>query len=732
MKVLHLISGGDTGGAKTHVHSLLSGLSRAIGVRMVCFTEGAFVEEARALGIDTQVFSGRNVLKTLGVLARMVTEECFDLIHCHGARGNMMGMLLGRKVAVPTVSTVHSDYRLDYLGRPLGKLTYGNINTLALKKMDYRIGVSDAMVDLLISRGFDPEKLFSIYNGLDFTPRVPSSNRQEYLASVGLQVDDDSVVVGIAARLNPVKDIATLIRAFALAHENAPQLRLLIAGDGEQEQMLKALCQELGIENVVCFAGWVSDTDSFYGALDINTLTSLSETFPYALTEGARFALPTVSSRVGGVPYLIEHGVTGYLFPVGEYTTLALHLQALAESASLRQRLGQELYEKAKREYSVEATIHTQLGIYERILGRPVRKKVVICGAYGKGNAGDDAILLAILSELRSLHPDCSCHVFSRNPKETRLNYRVNAFYTFNILKAFSAFRGAQLYINGGGSLMQDVTSWRSLWFYLWTLWAGKKQGCSVLMYGCGIGPISSEANRRLTARILNASVDAITLRDPHSLQELARMQVTVPKQILSADPTVTLAPASVRRMDSLFESEGLDPNGKFVAFVVRPWAGVEDKLDVFAQVAERVYATEGLTPIFFPIEQRIDVPLARRIAQRLHCPHHVIAKSCTAAESIGFLSRMHLVVSMRLHGLIFAAGQGVPLVGVVYDPKVSSFLSYVGQHLFLELPQLTLDNLSEAISKALAQDVGVLQEGVARLRAVEAHNLETAAEFLH
>lgn len=68
------------------------------------------------------------------------------------------------------MTTVHSDYRLDYLGRPLSRLTYGTINTIALRRLDYRIGVSDAMTDLLIKRGFDPDRLFTIYNGIDFTP----------------------------------------------------------------------------------------------------------------------------------------------------------------------------------------------------------------------------------------------------------------------------------------------------------------------------------------------------------------------------------------------------------------------------------------------------------------------------------------------------------------------------------------------------------------------------------
>ena len=318
MKVLHLISGGDTGGAKTHVHTLLAGLTSKIQVKMVCFTEGPFTQEARELGIDTEVFPGRNLLSTLNKLTRMVQEEGYDIIHSHGARGNMMAAFLSKKTGLPTVSTVHSDYRLDYLGRPLSRLTYGNINTLALRKIDYRIGVSDAMMDLLISRGFDPEKLFSIYNGLDFTPRTPAMNREEYFRSVGLEADETCVVAGIAARLNPVKDIATLIRGFALAHKDFPALRLLIAGDGEEMNNLKALAAELGVSNEVCFAGWISDTDSFYHAIDINTLTSISETFPYALTEGARAALPTVSSKVGGVSYLIDHGSNGFLFQAGD------------------------------------------------------------------------------------------------------------------------------------------------------------------------------------------------------------------------------------------------------------------------------------------------------------------------------------------------------------------------------------------------------------------------------
>ena len=147
MKVLHLISGGDVGGAKTHVLSLLHGLGKTEQVRLVCFREGEFAEDARKLGIDTVVME-TSVRTAIGRLVQMIRAEGFQIVHCHGARANLTGAVLRRKIQVPIVTTVHSDYRLDYLGRPLHRLTYGTINTVALRMFDYHIGVSDAMAQL--------------------------------------------------------------------------------------------------------------------------------------------------------------------------------------------------------------------------------------------------------------------------------------------------------------------------------------------------------------------------------------------------------------------------------------------------------------------------------------------------------------------------------------------------------------------------------------------------------
>ena len=739
MKVIHLISGGDSGGAKTHVLSLLQNLNKTITAQLVCFRDGPFADEARALGIPTMIVGGNNVLRVRRQLTEYIRQGGYQLIHCHGSRANMIGALLRRSTGLPVVTTVHSDYKLDYMGRPLSHLTFGNINAWALRQLDYRIGVSDAMVDLLIDRGFPPDRFFAIYNGIDFTPAPPQGDRLPYLRSLGADVDETSVVVGIAARLNPVKDMSTLIRSFAAGYQKCKRLRLVIAGDGEEREKLESLAKELGVEHQVTFAGWISGgMDRFYSALDINALTSLSETFPYALTEGARFHLATVATAVGGIPYLIDTDVNGYLFTPGDWEALGRHLAAMGNDDALRKSLGEKLYEKASTQFSIQKTVDTQLHIYEEILRRHSRPKqdrdgVVICGAYGRGNAGDDAILEAILQEMRSIDPDMPVTVLSKDPKATRLAYRVRSVSRIDIPAWHRAMRHARLYINGGGSLIQDVTSRRSLWFYLHNIQTAKHCGCKVQMYGCGIGPVTRESHRKLAARVLNGNVDVITLREPDSLEELRAMGVTKPEILLTADPALTLPSATADETDSVLLRAGIPPHGRYICFALRRWRGFDEKAPLFGKAAQYAYDTYGLTPVFVAVEKHLDPGAGQLAARELKAPHYFLDDAGRAGTIIGALSRMEVVVSMRLHALIFAAGQGIPLAGVVYDPKVSAFLRYIGQEQFVDLQALTEENLREMIDCCVAQAGRPEAQAAAveRLQEMERKNVDVARELL-
>ena len=699
MKVIHLISGGDSGGAKTHVLSLLQNLNQTITAQLVCFRDGPFAEEARSRGIPTEIMGGNNIPRLQRQLKAYIRAGGYQLIHCHGSRANMVGALLRRSTGLPVVSTIHSDYRLDYMGRPLSRLTFGTINAWALRHLDYRIGVSDAMVDLLISRGFPPDRFYAIYNGIDFTPPPAQGERLPYLRSLGVDADEDSVVVGIAARLNPVKDMATLVRGYAAACRTCPRLRLVIAGEGPEREKLGALAQELGVN--VTFAGWISGgMDQFYSALDINALTSLSETFPYALTEGARFRLATVASAVGGIPDLIDSGVNGCLFQPGDWQTLGEHLAALGSNDTLRRQLGEKLYEKASSKFSIQKTVDTQLHIYQEILRRHSRLKTTL---------------------------------LSKEPKSTRLAYRVRSVSRTNMFAWHSAMRHAKLYINGGGSLIQDVTSRRSLWFYLLNIAVAKRCGCKVQMYGCGIGPVTRENHRRLAARVLNRYVDVITLREPDSREELRAMGVTKPEILLTADPALTLRKAEDDQIDSVLLRAGIPPQGRYLCFALRQWRGFEEKAPLFGAAARYAYKTYGLIPVFTAVEKHLDPAAARLAAQGLDIPHYFLDDAGGAGTIIGALSRMEAVVSMRLHALIFAAGQGIPLAGVVYDPKVSAFLRYTGQDNFTNLEDLTEAALRAMIDRAVGQagHPETQAAAVERLQAMEGGNVAVARRLL-
>ena len=401
--------------------------------------------------------------------------------------------------------------------------------------------------------------------------------------------------------------------------------------------------------------------------------------------------------------------------------------------------MGEALYRRGKADFSEEATGLRQLEIYnavfrmERNRRDGVRDGVLICGAYGFGNAGDDAILQAIIGEMRRIDANMPVTVISRRPKDTRSAYGVNACNRFHYLAIRRVLRRSQLFISGGGSLMQDVTSRMSLWYYLSTIRLAHRCGCKVQMYGCGIGPVIRESHRRMSARVLNANVDAITLREPDSLDELRAMGVDKPEILLTADPALTLRQAPADQTDSVLLRAGIPPHGRYICFALRRWKGFEEKAPLFSKAAEYAYRTYGLTPVFAAVEKHLD-PGANQLAARgLSVPHYFLNDAGGAGTIIGALSRMEIVVSMRLHALIFAAGQGIPLAGVVYDPKVSAFLRYIGQEQFVDLDALTEESLRQMIDHCAAQSSHpeAQAEAVKRLREMEQRNVMTARRLL-
>lgn len=712
MKVLHLIGGGDIGGAKSHVLSLVKELGKHIKVKIVSLRPGPFTDDGRAMGINIEVVRTGSIIRDINEVIRITKAEGYEILHSHGAKANMIAAIVKRFTGIHTVTTIHSDYRLDYLQSVSKRLSFGLINTMSIRFLDYYIGVSKNYKEMLVERKFDPERIFTVYNGIDFNSETNTYSRSQFSQKYGIPICDKDIVIGIAARLDPVKGVGIFIRAAAEVLKNTPSIKFLIFGDdGGERKFLERKVKDLGVQNSVFFMGHVTDLDQCLGMLDVNVLSSLSESFPYAILEGARHRRATISSEVGGISDLISNGETGYLFRPGDYMKLAEHLQRLVSNEDLRKKLGEGIYQKASMLFSLNSMCNTQLGIYSRILeleslhskpfiylGLQKRFDVIISGYYGFENSGDDAILDAVINNLKQYKNDIKILVLSKKPQETKDIYSVDSVNRFNLFDIIWAMKNAKLFINGGGTLIQDNTSTRSLMYYLGTIWLAKKLGLKVMIYANGIGPINKRMNKKITQRIVSR-VDVITLREELSKIELDNLHINKDRVIVTADPALTIQPIGDEEINQIFSSEGISLDGHFVGFSIREWKGYEKNYSsMIAAVADMMIDKYGVKPVFIPMHYPGDVPISEDIVAKMKGKGYVTRKKYGVPQMFGIIKKMEIMVGMRLHSLIYAASLGIPAVGLVYDPKVEGFLQYFNQTSAGHVESLDYDCLEKAV----------------------------------
>jgi glycosyltransferase involved in cell wall biosynthesis len=172
--------------------------------------------------------------------------------------------LLKRNTGIPVVSTVHSDYRLDYLHSVLKMYTFGLINTVALRFIDYYIGVSKNYKEMLIRRGFPAHRIYTVYNGIPFDNSIDIMPKADFAKKYGVELKDDDVAVGILARLHPVKGHTVFLDAAEKVLKKFPRTKFLIGGWGDElRPTLEKRAKQLGISNNVFFLGAVAEIIHF-------------------------------------------------------------------------------------------------------------------------------------------------------------------------------------------------------------------------------------------------------------------------------------------------------------------------------------------------------------------------------------------------------------------------------------------------------------------------------------
>ncbi|MBN2260715.1 MAG: glycosyltransferase family 4 protein [Clostridiales bacterium] len=374
IRVMHLISGGDTGGAKTHVINLLNGLNGKIFTVLVTLMESDFTEEAKKLKLPLEILNQKSRFD-LGILKNideLILEKKINVIHVHGARANFISTFIKKRhSSIPIVTTIHSDYLLDdYRGGKLISFVFRKINAYSLKKMDNYICVSNRFKEMMISRGFGSDKsVFSVYNGLDFEKGIIiQRNKNEFLNDYGIEINEDLTYVGIMGRLDAVKNHAFFIDVANEIIQKNKNFRFLIAGVGILKKDLQKQVKNYGIEEYIFFLDFIPRPYEFYNAIDINTLTSYSESFPYAMLEGARMKKPIVTSNVGGVELVVKNSETGFIVDDFNLEEFSNRIIELSLDKDMLQKSGEEIYKIVKNNFSMEKFIQKHIEIYNEIL----------------------------------------------------------------------------------------------------------------------------------------------------------------------------------------------------------------------------------------------------------------------------------------------------------------------------------------------------------------------------
>jgi polysaccharide pyruvyl transferase CsaB len=317
--------------------------------------------------------------------------------------------------------------------------------------------------------------------------------------------------------------------------------------------------------------------------------------------------------------------------------------------------------------------------------------RVLISGYYGFGNTGDEAVLQSIVQGIRERDPEAKIIVLSSSPKITAEFFKVHSIYRYSLWSTIRQMRKADVFVSGGGTLLQNVTSNRSFFYYAGLILLARLLRKKVMIFAQGFGPLKGIFANALARYVLNR-VDLITLRDEESFEKIKKLGVKNPNISVTADPTLILDVPLLKEGEKLLSLEGVRKSG-------RPLLGIairnpNNESDDFTR--HLVDAINWLTkeynyvPVLILFQSPQDMHQTSKIIHGIKESAHLIFRICKPGEMLSLFSQFDLLIGMRLHSLIFALINDLPMLGISYDPKVKAFMKMIGQ------PQVEINELGK------------------------------------
>ena len=335
--------------------------------------------------------------------------------------------------------------------------------------------------------------------------------------------------------------------------------------------------------------------------------------------------------------------------------------------------------------------------------------KIVLSGYYGFDNIGDEAVLYAIITALRKEIEHVEITVLSNNPEKTRAVYGVESVNRWDMKAVTKAIKASDLLISGGGSLLQDVTSGKTVPYYLTIVAIAQFCKKKVVFYSQGIGPVQKNLSRWLIKRVVN-KVDGIFVRD-HASKALLE-EIGIKKPIGEAlDPVLGIQIPEVKEEGQIQKTVGI---------YLRPWKDAAHDANLRASLLPGLLdlLDEGYQLTFIPMHYEQDLEIAQTLAKEvkeaasrekqldeavLEAKIEVIDKMLSIEEVLTYTKSFDLVIGMRLHSLIMAAASKVPVMGLSYDPKVTEFMNEIEVPYCLDTTTLTEDGFIKVLKEVEA-----------------------------
>ncbi len=678
----------DIGGAETHVVELAKELKRKGINPVITSNGGAYEKEIEEAGIKhycvpLQNKNPKNMIKSVRLLKRIIKDEKIDIVHSHARIPSFILGLLHKKMKFPFVTTAHwvftTKWGLKYI------TNWG----------EKSVAVSDDIKTYLMDNYAVPEGDIKVtINGIDTDKFSPDTDTSDICTELGIEPCDTVIVY--VSRLDESRSLVAkqLVEVVPEICKTVENLKVVIVGGGDDyiniEKSVAKANAEIGRDTIILTGA----------RTDINKLVAIGDLFIGV----SRAALEAMAAQK---PVIIA-GNEGYIglfdkskLSVGIDTNFCcrgcvesspkLLLEDIKKFFSMSEDeqnalavYGRELI---KSDYSVSRMAEDTMEVYRWALDK--NDHIVISGYYGFKNSGDDALLSAIINDIKKYKSSPNITVLSANPKETAGKYRVHAINRFNVFKLMKHMKNAGLLISGGGTLIQDATSTKSLIYYLAVIRLALKNNVKVMLYSNGIGPLRGKNNIKRAAKTLN-DVDIITLRDPQSKAVLDEIGVTQPQKLITADPVFGIENFAPERGREILTSFGVDSSSRVLGVSVRRTRNTNPDFEsVIAKMCDYAAEKYGCTTVFIPMQTNKDEQISRSIMSRMKSQSVIVDKRLSVEDIISVSSALSACIGMRLHSLIYSAIGNVPLIGISYDPKIKSFMDYTSQKLCADITAL-------------------------------------------